>query len=239
MSAAAADDVIDNGAQQAAKRSLYKSKRSVLIGKYVSETQDYLQEELWQEPWRLLLGCMLLNKTSGKQVRSVFWRLLQLCPTPEAAVTADVDDIRAIITPLGLHNKRAVAVQRFSYDFIHKELHTNRAADMKMYVLSGSLLIAPEGADPELPADARLSPLAGVRDLPGSWPADVNGVIPVKGMQFLEELAFFHKPTSTLILTDLAFNFDKNDKDTGLLQWLYLLCCGGFRPCCVTTFFNG
>jgi hypothetical protein len=28
-----------------------------------------LEEELWQNPWQLLLGCMLLNKTSGKQVR--------------------------------------------------------------------------------------------------------------------------------------------------------------------------
>lgn len=27
-----------------------------------------LEEELWQSPWKLLLGCMLLNKTSGKQV---------------------------------------------------------------------------------------------------------------------------------------------------------------------------
>lgn len=27
-----------------------------------------LEEELWQNPWQLLLGCMLLNKTSGTQV---------------------------------------------------------------------------------------------------------------------------------------------------------------------------
>eukprot|EP00882_Tetradesmus_deserticola_P025260 GHRQ01027729.1.p1 GENE.GHRQ01027729.1~~GHRQ01027729.1.p1 ORF type:complete len:138 (+),score=27.42 GHRQ01027729.1:146-559(+) len=28
-----------------------------------------LEEELWRDPWRLLLGCMLLNKTTSKQVR--------------------------------------------------------------------------------------------------------------------------------------------------------------------------
>jgi methyl-CpG-binding domain protein 4 len=27
-----------------------------------------LEEELWQQPWRLLLGCLLLNKTTSKQV---------------------------------------------------------------------------------------------------------------------------------------------------------------------------
>jgi len=56
------------------------------------------------------------------QVRGVFWRLLSLCPTPEAAVAADVDAIRAVITPLGLHNKRAVAVRRLSHDFLHKQV---------------------------------------------------------------------------------------------------------------------
>jgi len=56
------------------------------------------------------------------QVRRVFWRLLELCPSPEAAVAADTAAIRDIIAPLGLHNKRAVAVQRFSQDFLHKQV---------------------------------------------------------------------------------------------------------------------
>jgi hypothetical protein len=52
----------------------------------------------------------------------VFWKLLELCPTPEAAVAADTGAIRDIIAPLGLHNKRAVAVQRLSQDFLQKEV---------------------------------------------------------------------------------------------------------------------
>lgn len=52
----------------------------------------------------------------------MLWDLLTLCPTPEAAVAADTAAIRAIITPLGLHNKRAIAVQKFSHDFIHKDV---------------------------------------------------------------------------------------------------------------------
>lgn len=56
------------------------------------------------------------------QVRLVLWDLLALCPTPAAAVAADTDAIRAIIQPLGLHNKRAVAVQKLSSDFMHKEV---------------------------------------------------------------------------------------------------------------------
>lgn len=56
------------------------------------------------------------------QVRRVFWKLLELCPTPEAAIAADTSAIRDIIAPLGLHNKRAVAVQRLSQDYLQKEV---------------------------------------------------------------------------------------------------------------------
>jgi methyl-CpG-binding domain protein 4 len=65
------------------------------------------------------LSCMF---PATLQVRSVLWQLLQLCPTPEAAAAADAAAIRAIITPLGLHNKRATAVQRLSHDFVHKQV---------------------------------------------------------------------------------------------------------------------
>lgn len=52
----------------------------------------------------------------------MFWKLLELCPTPEAAVAADTGAIRDIIAPLGLHNKRAVAVQRLSHDYLEKDV---------------------------------------------------------------------------------------------------------------------
>lgn len=71
-----------------------------------------------------------LPSAAFPQVRRVFWQLLELCPTPEAAIAADTAAIRAIIAPLGLHNKRAVAVQRLSQDFLHKDvsvLHALRA----------------------------------------------------------------------------------------------------------------
>jgi methyl-CpG-binding domain protein 4 len=62
------------------------------------------------------------------QVRRVFWKLLELCPTPEAAIAADTAAIRDIIAPLGLHNKRAVAVQRLSQDFVQKEVGKHRGS---------------------------------------------------------------------------------------------------------------
>ena len=56
------------------------------------------------------------------QVRVVIWQLLRLCPTPEAAINANEEAIQTIIQPLGLFRKRARAIQRFSHDFLHKEV---------------------------------------------------------------------------------------------------------------------
>jgi hypothetical protein len=55
------------------------------------------------------------------------------------------------------------------------------AAEMKKR-LPGALLAAPASlavTKPKLPIDVKITPLAGVQDLPGSWPADVIDVIPV------------------------------------------------------------
>lgn len=58
------------------------------------------------------------------QVRKVIWKLFELMPTPEAAVAANVDDIRRIIEPLGLI-KRAPMLQRFSQEYMEKQVGTS------------------------------------------------------------------------------------------------------------------
>ncbi|KAK9816537.1 hypothetical protein WJX72_001655 [[Myrmecia] bisecta] len=80
-----------------------------------------IEEQLYDNPWKLLLACLLLNKTTGVQVRKVLWKLLALISTPEAAVKADVSQIQDIIQPLGLFRKRALAIQRFSHEFLTKQ----------------------------------------------------------------------------------------------------------------------
>lgn len=56
------------------------------------------------------------------QVRKVIWDLFALCPTPAAALAADVAAIQALIQPLGLFRKRAAAVQQLSHDFLYKQV---------------------------------------------------------------------------------------------------------------------
>ncbi|KAL4427718.1 hypothetical protein ABPG75_001807 [Micractinium tetrahymenae] len=80
-----------------------------------------LEEELFEDPWKLLVACMLLNKTSGTQVRKVIWELFSLCPTPAAAIAADVQQVQNLIQPLGLFRKRALAIQQLSHDYLYKQ----------------------------------------------------------------------------------------------------------------------
>jgi methyl-CpG-binding domain protein 4 len=54
-------------------------------------------------------------------VRRVVWRLFKLCPTPEAALAADVARIEAIIQPLGLFRKRALSIRRLSHEYLHSQ----------------------------------------------------------------------------------------------------------------------
>ncbi|KAH7426557.1 hypothetical protein KP509_10G006000 [Ceratopteris richardii] len=80
-----------------------------------------IQEELYQDPWKVLVACMLLNKTSGTQMRKIIWDFFDLCPTPEVASTIDTNKIEDIIRGLGLQKKRAQMIQKFSKDYLGKE----------------------------------------------------------------------------------------------------------------------
>ena len=102
------------------KETLEPDPRLVLWDPPVSP-YGLLEEELYQDPWKLLTACMLLNKTSGKQVRSVIWNLFKLFPCPEAAVQADVAELETMLHPLGLYKKRAVAFRRFSLEYMKSD----------------------------------------------------------------------------------------------------------------------
>jgi len=88
-----------------------------------------LEEELYSNPWKLLVSCMLLNKTTASQVRTVIWKLFSTYPTPEAAIAANTTDLEVLLRPLGLFRKRALAMQKLSEEYLNlnwqrpEELH--------------------------------------------------------------------------------------------------------------------
>ncbi|KAL1193764.1 Methyl-CpG-binding domain protein 4-like protein [Cardamine amara subsp. amara] len=81
---------------------------------------NLLQEDHWHDPWRVLVICMLLNKTSGAQTRGVVSDLFVLCPDAKTATEVEEKEIETLIKPLGLQKKRAKMIQRFSLEYLQE-----------------------------------------------------------------------------------------------------------------------
>ncbi|XP_022714677.1 methyl-CpG-binding domain protein 4-like protein isoform X2 [Durio zibethinus] len=80
-----------------------------------------LQEDHTHDPWRVLVICMLLNKTSGNQTRKVLSNLFTLCPDAKTATEVATEEIEKVIESLGLQRKRAEMIQRMSQEYLWKE----------------------------------------------------------------------------------------------------------------------
>ncbi|KAJ4958102.1 hypothetical protein NE237_025213 [Protea cynaroides] len=77
-----------------------------------------LQEDHVHDPWRVLVICMLLNRTSGTQACKVITDLFTLCPDAMTATKAPREEIEKLIQTLGLQRKRAIMIQRFSKEYL-------------------------------------------------------------------------------------------------------------------------
>lgn len=54
-------------------------------------------------------------------MHKVIWDLFELCPNAETCVSTETESIGAVIRSLGLQNKRAKMLQRFSEDYLGTE----------------------------------------------------------------------------------------------------------------------
>lgn len=77
-----------------------------------------IQEHLYEDPWKVLVACMLLNKTGGRQMHKVIWDFFEMCPNAETCVSTETEKIGTVIHSLGLQNKRAKTLQRFSQEYL-------------------------------------------------------------------------------------------------------------------------
>ncbi|KAI9451751.1 DNA glycosylase [Lactarius psammicola] len=72
-----------------------------------TRSQSYVPERVADDPWKLLVAVMLLNKTAGRVAVPVFWTLMERWPTPEALAQADHAELEDRIRCLGLQSTRA------------------------------------------------------------------------------------------------------------------------------------
>lgn len=77
-----------------------------------------IQEIFIDEPWKMLIGCILLNRTSHIQVREVIWKLFERWPTPEDLCKADEKKLVEMLRPLGFYNRRARTLLLFTKSWL-------------------------------------------------------------------------------------------------------------------------
>ncbi|KAF8038261.1 hypothetical protein BT93_B0957 [Corymbia citriodora subsp. variegata] len=77
-----------------------------------------LQESHWHDPWRVLVICMLLNVTTGKQTAQYLDALFKEYPDATKAAEASVETLESIIQALGLKRKRARMIIRLSREYL-------------------------------------------------------------------------------------------------------------------------
>jgi len=80
-----------------------------------------IQQEFQHDPWKMLVGCIMLNQTNNKQVRQVIYDFFRSYPTPQSITQESIPDITERLRPLGFYNRRAQSILRFSYEYINKE----------------------------------------------------------------------------------------------------------------------
>jgi len=85
-----------------------------------------LQEQLRDDEWKVLIACVMLNLTTVIQVKRVIWKFFSMYPDPESCVRGDPDDIRELIRPLGMYNRRTRSLQMLSQSFVDGEYKSVR-----------------------------------------------------------------------------------------------------------------
>jgi len=78
---------------------------------------NLVQEPYFGDEWKILVCCILLNLTTHKQVRKVLPTLFKKYPEPDFMALAEEKDLRLLLQPLGLSNKRAKTLIRFSKEY--------------------------------------------------------------------------------------------------------------------------
>ncbi len=76
-----------------------------------------VQEDLFHDPFKLLVATIFLNRTGGDRAVPLALQFLRRWPDPRAVAEAEEDQIADLLQPLGLNRRRAKVLQRFSSEY--------------------------------------------------------------------------------------------------------------------------
>ncbi|KAI1339617.1 DNA glycosylase [Xylariaceae sp. FL0016] len=92
-----------------------------------------VQEELADDPFRLLIAVTFLIRTSGRSALPVFWQLMEKYPTPQALATANTEDVVNTIKHLGLGINRTATIQKYARIWLEQPPRADARYAVKNY----------------------------------------------------------------------------------------------------------
>jgi methyl-CpG-binding domain protein 4 len=82
---------------------------------------NLIQEQLWEDPWKIFVVCIFCNLTKRVQAEPYFWECMRRWPKPSDMASANPSEIEEIIQPLGLSKRRSKALVQMSNDYMQKD----------------------------------------------------------------------------------------------------------------------
>jgi methyl-CpG-binding domain protein 4 len=88
-----------------------------------TQTSPYnlLQEQLRGDPWKLLVACIMLNRTHNRQVKEIIWKFFERWPDWQTVVGAGKEEFqketKPMIKSLGFMNRRADSLWNMTEDY--------------------------------------------------------------------------------------------------------------------------
>lgn len=125
------------------------------------------------DPWRLLVVCLLCNRSRGELAYPVALELFHRWPTPEAMAAADPDEIEPLVRGLGFGRRRAVFIPRMSAEYVSGDW--TRPEDLYgcgRYAADAWAIFV-DGRDDVVPTDGHLLRYVRWRIAEGSWAVEV------------------------------------------------------------------
>ncbi|KAL6863789.1 hypothetical protein ACP4OV_016692 [Aristida adscensionis] len=116
-----------------------------------------LQEKYASDPWKVIVICMLLNLTQGKQVRKKVKGFFKCYPDAQTACDADPEKMAEYLAPLGLQRVKTNRIQKFSKAYIGLEwTHVTELCGVGKYAADAYAIFCAGRATEVVPEDHKL-----------------------------------------------------------------------------------
>jgi len=75
---------------------------------------ELFQEQLKSEPFWMLIGCILMNRSKWKSVEPVLGTIRKRWPTPEALAAVPYETLIKVVAPVGIQSRKTLNILEFA-----------------------------------------------------------------------------------------------------------------------------